>query len=145
MELSPQRQPKLNRFRRHPRVRIPTPFSCSLYRLSDVGWFRKPTDEIGVVYDLSLRGVRVTTEAPIRPGDEVALRIPLPKQISPAYIDVATVRWTKEQTYGIAFKRLSFSAQTRLRKYMAVMQKAGAMENRHESNDCPAKVPSPSV
>ncbi len=128
MELS-TRHPKLNRFRKHPRVRIPTPFSCALYRLADARWFRKPPDEIGVVYDLSLRGVRVTTEAPIRPGDEVALRILLPKQIQPAYIEVATVRWTKEQTYGIAFKRLSLSAQTRLRKYMAMVQRTGIMES----------------
>lgn len=137
MQGTPQREQRLNRFRKHPRIRIPTPFSCSLCRLGETGWFRKSTEAIGVVYDLSLRGARVTTEAPIQPGDEVALSLRLPNQINPAYIDVATVRWTKEQTYGLAFKRLSFVAQTRLRKYMAVMARVVAFEEDGESQPRP--------
>jgi hypothetical protein len=75
MQTTHHRVAVLNKFRRYPRVRISTPFSCALSRLEakSVGWFKKPQEAIGVVYDLSLRGVRVSTEAPMKPGDLVAL------------------------------------------------------------------------
>ncbi|MBI3356202.1 MAG: PilZ domain-containing protein [Nitrospirae bacterium] len=96
------------------------PFTCSLARLEPNGWFRKPSEEVGVVYDLSLRGVRVSTEAPIKPGDQVSLTLRLPKQIAPAEITVATVRWTKDQIYGLAFRKLSQTSLNRLNKYMSI-------------------------
>ena len=98
-----------------------TPFTCSLARLESKWWFRKPSDDIGVVYDLSLRGVRMSTEASIKPGDQVSLTLRLPKQVAPAEIAVATVRWTKDQIYGLAFRKLSQSSLSRLNKYMAIM------------------------
>jgi len=73
-----------------------------------------------VVYDVSLRGMRVSTEAPIKPGDQVSLTLRLPKQAAPAEIAVATVRWTKDQIYGLAFRKLSQSSLSRLNKYMAI-------------------------
>ena len=120
MQTAHHRGAVLNRFRRYPRVRIPTPFTCSLARLESKGWFRKPSEDVGVVYDLSLRGVRVSTEAPIKPGDQVSLKLRLPKQAAPAEIAVATVRWTKDQIYGLAFRKLSQSSLSRLNKYMAI-------------------------
>jgi len=120
MQTAHHRGSALNKFRRYPRVRIPTPFICSLARLESNGWFRKPSENVGVVYDLSLRGVRVSTEAPIKPGDQVSLTLRLPKQAAPAEIAVATVRWTKDQIYGLAFRRLSQSSLSRLNKYIAI-------------------------
>lgn len=120
MQTAHHRETALNRFRRFPRVRVPTPFTCSLARLESTGWFRKPIEDVGVVYDLSLRGVRVSTEAPIKPGDQVALSLRLPKQVAPAEIAVATVRWTKDQIYGLSFRRLSQSSLNRLNKYMTI-------------------------
>ncbi|HXV67337.1 MAG TPA: PilZ domain-containing protein [Nitrospira sp.] len=116
----------LNRFRRYPRVRIPTPFICSLARLKSTGWFRKPSQEVGVVYDLSLHGVRVSTEATIKPGDRVALTLRLPKQAAPAEIAVATVRWTRDQIYGMSFRKLSSSSMSRLTKYMTITTRGKA-------------------
>lgn len=112
----------LNKFRRHPRVRISTPFSCTLTRLeSNIGgWLRVPDEGIGVVYDLSLRGVRVSTEAEMKPGDVVGLTLRLPKQLAPARITAATVRWTKDQVYGLAFRKISPASLSRLNKYMAL-------------------------
>jgi hypothetical protein len=125
MQTAHHRELVLNRFRRYPRVRIPTPFTCSLSRLESTGWFRKPSRGVGVVYDLSLRGVRVGTEARIKPGDRVSLKMQLPKQAAPAEIAVATVRWTKNQTYGLSFSKLSSSSLSRLNKYMTITM-AGA-------------------
>jgi PilZ domain-containing protein len=126
MQTAHHRGSILNKFRRYPRVRIPTPFVCSLAPLEINGWFRKPSENVGVVYDLSLRGVRVSTEAPIKPGDQVSLTLRLPKQVAPAEIAVATVRWTKDQIYGLAFRRLSQSSLSRLNKYMVITTMAKA-------------------
>jgi c-di-GMP-binding flagellar brake protein YcgR len=74
-----------------------------------------------VVYDLSICGARVSTEAEIKLGDEITLSLRLPKQIKPAEIAVATVRWAKDQFFGLAFTELSPAAQSRLEKYVAVI------------------------
>ena len=111
----------LNRFRQHPRVRISAPFVCALSHCQSRRWLRKPGIALGVVYDLSIRGARVSTEAEIKPGDEVTLSLRLPKQIKPADIAVATVRWAKDQFFGLAFTELSPAAQNRLKKYVAIV------------------------
>jgi hypothetical protein len=118
MDGTSARPTTLNYFRRHPRLRIPTPFVCALSRVVPRRWFARPSIDLGVVYDLSLRGVRVSTEAAIKPGEEVALSLRLPKQIASAEIAVATVQWTKDSFYGLAFRKLSPGTQSRLRKYL---------------------------
>jgi hypothetical protein len=89
-------------------------------------WLRKPVINVGLVYDLSVRGARVSTEAPFKPGDQVALSLRLPKQIRSAEIAVATVRWTKDQFYGLAFRRLSLDAYDRLKRFVAIASRAVA-------------------
>jgi len=121
MEQTSPRSSVLNRYRQHPRVRIPAPFVCALSHCQSRRWLRKTGVDFGVVYDLSIRGARVSTEAEIRPGDEVTLTLRLPKQLKPADITVATVRWTKDQFCGLAFKRLSPVAQIRLKKYVSIL------------------------
>jgi len=110
----------LNRFRRHPRIRIETPFACALSPIRSRRWLRRPPTNWGLVYDLSIRGASVSTEAPFKPGDEVTISLRLPKQIRSADIAVATVRWTKDQFYGLAFRRLSFDAHDRLKKFVTI-------------------------
>jgi PilZ domain len=109
----------LNRFRRDPRVRVAAPFVCALSPLRPKRWLRRPKIDLGVVYDLSVRGVRVSTEAAIKPGEEITLSLRLPKQIAWAEIAVATVQWSKDSFYGLAFRKLSSGSQSRLRKYLA--------------------------
>jgi hypothetical protein len=121
MQTAHSRGAVLNKFRRYPRIRVPMPFTCSVARLEPARWFRKPSESVGVVYDLSLRGVRMSTEASIKPGDLVTLSLRLPKQAAPAEIAVATVRWTKDQIYGLAFRKLSEAARSRVSKYIAMI------------------------
>lgn len=123
MSTSTLRASMLNKFRRHPRVRIPTPIACEIAWRDEQRWFGKSVQGPGVVYDLSLRGMRVSTEAPIKPGDHVSLLVRLPRQAAPAEIAVATVRWAKDQIFGLAFQRLSSISHGRLRRYMAVFSK----------------------
>ena len=126
MEQISRRPSVLNRFRRHPRVRISAPFVCALSHCQSRRWLRSPGIDLGVVYDLSIRGARVSTEAEIRPGDEVTLSLRLPKQIKPADIAVATVKWAKDQFFGLAFTELSPAAQNRLKKYVAIVSTTAA-------------------
>lgn len=121
MEQPSHRSSVLNRSRRHPRVRISAPFVCALSHYRSRRWLRRPGIDLGVVYDLSIRGARVSTEADFRPGDEVTLSLRLPKQIKPADVAVATVQWTKEQFFGLAFTELSPAAENRLKKYVAIV------------------------
>jgi PilZ domain-containing protein len=114
------RPSSVNRFRRHPRIRIAAPFVCSLSPVRPSRWLRRQTVDLGVVYDLSERGARVSTEASMRPGDEVMLSLRLPKQIRSAEIAVATVRWKKDQFFGLAFRRLSPDAHGRLKRFVAI-------------------------
>lgn len=126
MEQTLHRSSALNRFRQHPRVRISAPFVCALSRCQSRRWLTRPSINLGVVYDLSIRGARVSTEAEIRPGDVVTVSLRLPKQIKPADVAVATVRWTKDQFFGLAFIELSSAAQNRLKKYVAVISTTAA-------------------
>jgi hypothetical protein len=126
MAQTSHRSSVLNKFRQHPRVRISAPFVCALSRCQSRRWLRRPSIDLGVVYDLSIRGARVSTEAEIRPGDEVTLSLRLPKQIKPADITVATVQWTKDQFFGLAFTELSPAVQNRLKKYVAIVSTTAA-------------------
>lgn len=126
MEQISRRPSVLNRFRQHPRVRISAPFVCALSHCQSRRWLRSPGTDLGVVYDLSIRGARVSTEAEIRPGDEVTLSLRLPKQFKPADIAVATVKWAKDQFFGLAFTKLSPAAQNRLKKYVAIVSTTAA-------------------
>jgi hypothetical protein len=123
MQTTHHHGPILNKFRRHPRVRISTPFSCTLTRVESniKRWFRSSDKGLGVVYDLSLRGIRVSTQAEIKPGDVVGLTLRLPKQLAPTRITAATVQWTKDHIYGLAFSKISPSSLSQLNKYMALM------------------------
>ncbi len=126
MEQLASRSSGLNKFRRHSRVRITAPFACALSRRQVRRWVRRVPIDLGVVYDLSVRGARVSTEAEIKPGDEITLSLRLPRQIKPAEIAVATVQWTKDQFFGLAFTELSPAAQSRLEKYVAGMSTGAA-------------------
>jgi PilZ domain len=126
MEQTSHRSSVLNRFRRHPRVRISAPFVCALSHRQSRRWLRSPGIDLGVVYDISIRGARVSTEGEFNPGDELTLSLHLPKQIKPADIAVATVQWAKDQFFGLAFTKLSPAAQDRLKKYVNIVSTTAA-------------------
>ena len=115
-------QPELvcHKVRRHSRVRVPLPFSCSLSSLTPRWWFRKPIHDVGLVYDLSLHGVCVSTDAPIKPGDQISLKLRLNKGTPPAEVAVATVCWTNYPFHGLAFSALPQSSLRQLAEYMRV-------------------------
>ncbi len=104
--------------RRYPRVRILTPFSCSLSSIGTGWWFRKSVHDVGLVHDLSTGGVCLSTDAPIEPGDQVSLTLRLTRSAPPAEVAVATVCWRNHQFHGLAFRRVSESVSRQLAAYM---------------------------
>ncbi len=112
--------------RRHPRLRVSAPFPCSFARVGLKKWVTVERGGIGVVYDVSTKGVRVMTEADISPGDDIAISLRLPNQVSAMFVERATVRWSKDRTYGVEFAELSPVADMRLRKFLARLSQASA-------------------
>ncbi len=104
--------------RQHPRTPVSAPFVCSLRRHGLTKLFGRRTAGLGVVFDVSLKGAKVMSETPVKAGDRLTLTLRLPNQMFPASVDLATVRWTKDQTFGVEFMALSPVAQMRLRKFM---------------------------
>jgi hypothetical protein len=105
--------------REHTRTRIPVPFSCALAEKARPRWFAKKRAGLGVVYDVSLKGARVTSEAQMNPGDQVTVLLRLPKQVAPLAVERATVRWAKDQTFGLEFMHLTSTAAIRLQRFLS--------------------------
>lgn len=106
--------------REHTRMRVPVPFSCALAEKARPRWFAKKRAGLGVVYDVSLKGARVTSEAPMNPGDQVTVLLRLPKQMAPLAVERATVRWAKDNTFGLEFMHLTSTAATRLKRFLSL-------------------------
>jgi PilZ domain len=105
--------------RHHSRVRICAPFVCAFSRIGLTRWLANDRAGLGVVLDVSLRGARVMSAVTMTPGDQLAISLRLPNQFAAMNAD-ATVRWGKDQTFGLEFLTLSRTAEIRLRKYLAM-------------------------
>ncbi len=90
-------------------------------------WLGRGGDGIGVVFDVSMRGAKVMSEAGIQRGDRVSVSLSLPNQVSPMTVEEATVRWEKEQVYGLEFVDLSPVAEMRLRKFITHRDETGGL------------------
>ncbi len=112
--------------RQHPRLRVSAPFVCSFSRLGLAKWLGRGGDGIGVVFDVSMRGAKVMSESGIQRGDRVSVTLALPNQVSPMTVEEATVRWEREQVYGLEFVDLSPVAEMRLRKFITIATKPGS-------------------
>lgn len=123
--------------RQHPRTRVPTPFPCSFMPLNVPPWWEGSSDGLGVVFDISLNGIKLMSETLPPPGERLALMVRLPHQQSPLRLDVATVRWRTSQTFGLEFSTLSEFAATRLREFIAHTSpdRTGPMSNLSQIGD----------
>jgi PilZ domain len=120
MEIASSEKDRFIDFREHARLRIPIPFACSISRKGVSRWFAKDRIGLGVVYDVSMKGARVSSEAPIKPGDQVMVTLQLPQQIKPLVVERATVRWVKNQTFGLEFMHLTFTGMLQLKRFIAL-------------------------
>lgn len=124
MDCTVAREGTRPQLRKHPRLRILAPFPCSFARVGLKKWTAVDRGGLGVVYDMSAKGVRLMTESAIAPGDQIAISLRLPHQVSPMFVELATVRWGREQTYGVEFDDLSPIADLRLKKFLNKLSKS---------------------
>ena len=91
--------------RKHPR--FPVQFRSSFSSVNLVGGE-------GLLLDLSVRGCRVDSQTPVRPGTELRLQIHLFQDSTPLEIAVARVRWSQDQQFGVEFLDVHNDAWKRL-------------------------------
>jgi hypothetical protein len=114
-----ERQPEVGReLRQYPRYRVSTPFPCAFSLLGLKRWTAVDRNGLGVVLDVSLRGAKVMSTAVMKPGDHLAVSFRMPDHVTALQLD-ATVRWIKDQLFGLEFVSMPFSVETRLKKFLA--------------------------
>ena len=114
-----ERQPEVGReLRRHPRYRVAAPFPCAFSLLGLKRWTAVDRNGLGVVLDVSLRGAKVMSTAVMKPGDHLAVSFRMPDHVTALQLD-ATVRWIKDQLFGLEFVSMPFLVETRLKKFLA--------------------------
>jgi hypothetical protein len=97
-------------------MRVSAPFPCSYALVGLKKWATINRGGLAVVCDLSVAGARMLSETVLAPGDEIAISLRLPHQRVSTFIERATVRWVKDQIFGVEFSLLSPIAVTRLDK-----------------------------
>jgi hypothetical protein len=117
--MTPTGESVQSELRRQARLRILAPFVCAFSRIGLTRWLADDRAGLGVVLDVSLRGARVMSAVAMTPGDQLAISLRLPNQLAAMNAD-ATVRWGKDQTFGLEFLPLSRTAESRLRKYLTL-------------------------
>jgi CheY-like chemotaxis protein len=79
----------------------------------------------GTGFDLSAWGCTVASQTKVGTGDQVALQLYLPDHedpTTPLMVELAAVRWTIQQKFGLEFTSLTSGGQQRLRQYVATLQ-----------------------
>jgi PilZ domain len=90
--------------RKHPRYRVE--FVLSLLAERSHGQ--------GVAQDLSITGCRARSPVGITKGVSVGLLIDVPRYDNPLHVNVAIIRWAKEEEFGMEFISMAPENQQRL-------------------------------
>jgi len=70
----------------------------------------------GLVVDVSLEGCRIRSAAPMHKGDYVRIRIDLVGETLTG--DLAVVRWSRKEEFGVELIRMAPDQQARLRGFL---------------------------
>jgi hypothetical protein len=68
----------------------------------------------GIMLDLSMSGCCIESPVIVKPGMSLELRIYAPHVVWRLLIEAATVQWVSEQTFGLAFFRITETERQRL-------------------------------
>jgi hypothetical protein len=71
----------------------------------------------GIVWNLSLNGLRMSGDLPLRIGQTIPLTVTLPNQHS-IFVAAAIVRWMRGQEYGLETLVMEKRTQSRLEQYV---------------------------
>ena len=92
--------------RKHPRYRVEYVIQVSGER----------SHGQGVAQDLSVTGCRARTPVGVTTGVSVGLLIDVPRYDNPLHVDMAIVRWAREQEFGMEFISMAADSQKRLQE-----------------------------
>ena len=73
----------------------------------------------GILHNLSQNGCRVECDRTVLQGSYMTVRLLLPNDVRSLSVELAAVRWVREQYFGIEFLRLPASEETRLEQFLA--------------------------
>ena len=73
----------------------------------------------GIIHNLSHAGCLVECERTVLEGSYMTVRVLLPDDIRALGIELAAVRWTRRQYFGVEFLRLRASEHTRLERFLS--------------------------
>jgi len=93
--------------RKHPRFKVDLPV-----RFSKEHWSAQ-----GRVIDISLGGCRVNSKAAVFTGDCLSMEISLPDSQPELTVELAVVRWSIGQQFGVEFVRMWPDEQSRLDQF----------------------------
>ncbi len=106
--------------RAHPRVRVDLPVKyCLVNDKTEADAIREfgKKDLFALVRDISLGGMQISTEHPLKEGDVLAFEITLPGRAQPL-VASAEVVWMNGNIGGLHFLIISEEDQTALQAYL---------------------------
>jgi hypothetical protein len=77
----------------------------------------------GIVLDLSPKGCKVESEAAVKVAEAMSLIILLPDQKAPTTVDLAVVRWVKNDAFGLEFISVGANEAARIVEFLTDIQK----------------------
>ena len=86
-------------------------------------WFPGKEESVaGTVSNLAVGGCKVESEASVYISMYQALQICLPGQEATLKVDLAAVRWTKGQEFGLEFLTIRSEEEERLRRFLSTLE-----------------------
>jgi hypothetical protein len=77
----------------------------------------------GILSELSIRGCRISSAAPVKPGTEMELRFELSVGEPPIQVRQAVVRWSRDGNFGLEFINFVEGEWSRLQKVVKMLEK----------------------
>jgi hypothetical protein len=81
----------------------------------------------GVAQDLSVTGCRARSPVGITKGVSVGLLIDVPRYENPLLVDIAIIRWAKEQEFGMEFIDMAPDSKQRLQEVIRASETNSAI------------------
>ena len=77
----------------------------------------------GLVINLSPKGCMVESEAAVKVAEAMSLIMLLPDQKPPTTVDLAVVRWVKDDAFGVEFISMGADETARILEFLRNMEK----------------------
>jgi len=77
----------------------------------------------GLLGELSIRGCRISSSAPVKPGTEIELRFEISPDMPPLQVRQAVVRWCRDGNFGVEFINFTGDEWNRLRELVKELEK----------------------